>query len=174
MSGIKATTLQQLAENLELWQRIVGAVASLVSEPVPFLERLGQIPVVSSRATRCLGLYVSRGDVPVCIRLQYAQEVDSLPKTFLHEVAHACEHLSRKPGRRRPRAHGSEWRRWARELAIEPVRTGESAALKELHERRLKLVAVCRTCGFEFYRVRRLNRTRSYTHRHCGGMLDLL
>ncbi|MDA3904103.1 MAG: hypothetical protein PF441_11730, partial [Desulfuromusa sp.] len=107
--------------------------------------------------------------------LQFAQEPGNLQHTFLHEVAHACDHLSRKHGHQPyRRAHGSSWKVWAKALGISTQCCGESEAVRALHQQRLKLVAVCQKCGIEFHRVRRLNRNRTYTHNQCGGKIQRL
>ncbi|MCD6188006.1 MAG: SprT-like domain-containing protein, partial [Desulfuromusa sp.] len=159
-------TVKQIADELCLWQHIEIAVNTILTKGSAsvLLERIATIPVHKSRATRRLGAYVSMGETPVCIRLQFAQEPDNLKQTFLHEVAHACDHLSRKSGRPSyQRAHGSSWKIWAKELGISPQCRGESPAVRQLHQQRLKLVAICQKCGAEFHRVRRLNRNRTYT-----------
>lgn len=50
-------------------------------------------------------------------------------------------------------------------------RTGRSEALATLREQRLKVVAVCRTCGTEIKRLRRFDRHKRYVHTECGGRL---
>jgi len=167
-------TVKQIAEKYQLWGKIEKAVNGLLTgtSASVLLEKIAQIPIHKSRATRRLGAYVSMGSAAVCIRLQFAQEPDNLKQTFLHEVAHACDHLSRsKKQRAYRRAHGSSWKAWARELGISPRCCGESEAVQQLHQQRVKLVAVCQKCGAEFHRVRRLNRNRSYTHQNCGGKI---
>ena len=168
-------TVKQIANKYQLWQQIEKAVNGILAEEAApaLLEKIGQIPIQKSWATRRLGAYVSLGKEPICIRLQFAQEPDNLKQTFLHEVAHACDHLSRKSGRQSyRRAHGSSWKTWAKELGIPPRSCGESEAVKKLHQQRLKLVAICQKCGAEFHRVRRLNRNRTYTHHRCGGKIQ--
>jgi len=168
-------TVKQIADELCLWQQIEKAVNTILTgeSASVLLEKTGQIPIQKSSATRRLGAYVSMGEKPVCIRLQFAQDPDNLKQTFLHEVAHACDHLSRKKGYQSyQRAHGSSWKIWAKELGISPQCRGESPAVRQLHQQRLKLVAVCQKCGAEFHRVRRLNRNRSYTHNRCGGKIQ--
>ena len=167
-------TVKQHADELGLWQHIELAVEGMIS-PRPtlaLLEKVANIPIQKSRATRRLGAYVSRAGEPICIRLQFAQEPYNLKQTLLHEVAHACDHLSRKgrhPSYRR--AHGPSWKSWAKALGISPQSCGESEAVSALHKKRLKLVAICQKCGTEFHRVRRLNRNGSYTHQQCGGRI---
>ncbi|WP_291315577.1 SprT-like domain-containing protein [Desulfuromonas sp.] len=140
-------------------------------EAAVLLERLAGIPVRRSRATRTLGAYVSRGAEAVCIRLQFTQEPDILLNTFLHELAHACDHLADPAGRRHRRPHGPRWRAWATALGVDFSCRGRSEALAALHRKRLKVVAVCRRCGTEIRRTRRLPRGRSYLHPACGGQL---
>lgn len=167
--------VRQLAEKLNLWQQIETATKkNLVRKSaVHFLEDIGNIPIKQSHATRRLGVYVSQGSKPVCIRLQFAQEPENLRQTFLHEVAHACEHLSRRGWRKEYRqAHGDSWKMWARALGVSTATSGESEAVRQLHQQRLKLVGVCQKCGAEFHRVRRFNRCGTYTHRHCGGKIQ--
>ncbi|SEA00123.1 SprT-like family protein [Desulfuromusa kysingii] len=167
-------TVKQYADALNLWQQIELAVEGMLlnASKAGFLEKIATIPIKKSHATRRLGAYVSRGGEPVCIRLQFAQEPENLKQTFLHEVAHACDYLSRKAGSQPyQRAHGPSWKLWTNALGISAKSSGESEAVKDLHQQRLKLVAVCQKCGTEFHRVRRLNRNRRYTHQQCGGRL---
>ena len=168
-------TVKQHAEEWGLWQHIEFAVEGMIAKRsvAGFLEKIASIPVQKSRATRRLGVYVSRGGEAVCIRLQFAQEPDNLKQTFLHEVAHACDHLSHKGWHKSyRRAHGPSWKSWAKALATSPHSCGESEAVRDLHQRRLKLGAVCQKCGAEFHRVRRLNRNGTYTHQQCGGRIN--
>jgi predicted SprT family Zn-dependent metalloprotease len=165
-------TVRELADRLALWPRIVAAVERCCDSAADnhVLDRLGRIPVHGSRATSRLGCYVFQGSNPVCIRLQFAQEAAQLAETFLHEVAHACEHLG-EPRAGRRLAHGQRWQRWALALGIPPVSRGVSATLAALHHRRRKLVAICQRCNTPIYRVRRLNRSTQYIHPACGGPL---
>ena len=168
-------TVKQIAEKYQLWQQIEKAVNGILTggSASVLLEKIAQIPIHKSWATRRLGAYVSMGKDPICIRLQFAQEPDNLKQTFLHEVAHACDHLSREDNHQRyRRAHGLSWKTWAKELGISPRSCGESEAVKKLHQQRLKLVASCQKCGAEFHRVRHLNRNRTYTHNRCGGKIQ--
>ena len=167
-------TVKQYADEFDLWQQIEFAVEEMISErsSADFLEQIAMIPLKKSHATRRLGAYVSRGVEPVCIRLQFSQEPDNLKHTFLHEVAHACDHLSGKGWHKSyRRAHGPSWKSWANALGISSKSCGGSEAVRALHQQRLKLVAVCQKCGTEFHRVRRLNRNRKYTHQQCGGRI---
>ena len=167
-------TAKQFADEYQLWTTIAASVNTILDEPLAadLLKQIAMIPVYKSRATRSLGMYISKAGQPVCIRLQFAQEVETLQQTFLHEVAHACDHLTRKHGHHQyRRAHGPGWRNWASMLGVEARSTGRSEAVQALHQQRLKRVAVCQKCGMEFHRVRRLNRNRSYLHKRCGGQL---
>jgi len=167
-------TVKQIADEFSLWQQIETAVNGILKEgsAPALLKKIATIPIHKSRATRRLGAYVSRGGEPICIRLQFAQEPDNLKHTFLHEVAHACDHLSRsKKTSTYRRAHGPSWKNWARALGISTQCCGESDAVRDLHQQRLKLVAVCQKCGAEFHRVRRLNRNGTYIHQQCGGRI---
>ena len=167
-------TVEQIATEFNLWQTIENSVAELLPRRAVagFLAEIALIPIQKSRATRRLGVYVSMGKKPVCIRLQFAQEPDNLRQTFLHEVAHACDHLSRKGRRKEYRqAHGESWKMWARALGVSISTSGKSDAVRQLHQQRLKLIGVCEKCGVEFHRVRRLSRTRNYTHEQCGGKI---
>ena len=167
-------TAKQLAVELDLWQEIEKAVAGILPKRsvADFLDKISQIPIQKSSATRRLGAYVSTAGEPVCIRLQFAQEPENLRQTFLHEVAHACDHLNRKRARQPyHRAHSDSWKNWAKALGISTECRGESEAVRALHQKRMKLVAVCQKCGMEFHRVRRLSRNRTYLHNQCGGKL---
>jgi predicted SprT family Zn-dependent metalloprotease len=172
----KATNVRGLAVKLGLWQQIIAGVESCcaVAKGKHLLDRLAVIPVVPSRASRRLGCYAFRGSEPVCIRLQFMQEPENLRQTFLHEIAHACDHLNQHTGRQRRVGHGTSWRQWAFTLGIESTTTGSSAAVAALYQRRQKLVAICMVCGAEIYRVRRLNCTHRYIHPACGGVLKQL
>ena len=168
-------TVKQIADELNLWPQIEIAVNAILTQgsASALLKKIAQIPIRKSRATLRLGAYVSVGGEPICIRLQFAQEPDNLKQTFLHEVAHACDHLTRQAGwQSYRRAHGPSWKNWAKELGISPQCCGESFAVRQLHQKRLKLVAICQKCGAEFHRVRRLNRNRTYTHNRCGGKIQ--
>ncbi len=169
---IRSMNVRGLADELGIWLRIAAGVESCCAAPQgeQLLDNLAAIPVVSSRASRRLGCYVFCGDEPVCIRLQFAQEPENLRQTFLHEIAHACDHLSQHGGSRRV-AHGNSWRQWALALGIDTATTGRSVAIVALHQQRRKLVAICLACGAEIYRVRRLNRNNRYIHSSCGGVL---
>ncbi len=133
------------------------------------LKAVGSLPVRKSHAVRRLGAYVTRGADPSEIRLQFALPEQELVDTFLHELAHCLDHRTNQKGKPYRRAHGSGWQRWAEALGVAPQRSCESAALRRIHEQRLKVVAVCRRCGFELLRVRRLPRNRKYLHTECGG-----
>lgn len=165
-------TVETLATELGLWAEITTCLYRTAGDQAPpLLTRLAALPVRRSRATRSLGSYVSRQGLPVCIRLQFAQEPETLKQTLLHEIAHACDHLSDQYGNRYRRAHGPQWQAWARALGTAAESCGKSEALNQLYQQRLKLVAVCQTCGTEFRRIRRLNRRRKYFHSNCGGRL---
>jgi predicted SprT family Zn-dependent metalloprotease len=169
-------TVKQFAIQGELWTQISGAIHGFLPEPaaVNLLHRIADLPIQSSRAARSLGAYVSKSGLPVCIRLQFAQEPANLRETFMHELAHLCDHLCNQSGRRYRRAHGPHWRNWAKLLGIEPSRCGRSEALERLYQQRLKPVAICQNCGTEFRRTRRLNHRRNYFHSNCGGRLQPL
>ncbi len=165
-------TVYDLAIKLDLWPQITSAINTAVpAASAELLARIAKVPVKPSWATRTLGAYVSRQGLPVCIRLQFAQEAENLRETFLHELAHLCDHLCHQPGQRYRRAHGPQWQNWAQLLGTQAQRCGKSAALEALYRQRLKLVAVCSDCGTEFRRTRRLNRRRKYFHSNCGGRL---
>ncbi|SHI97334.1 SprT-like family protein [Malonomonas rubra DSM 5091] len=166
-------TVKTFAIKSGLWSQILRALDEQLDRRAAkeLLLELESVPVHRSRAVRRLGCYVSRLGKPVCIRLQFAQEAELLAETFLHEVAHACDHLSRKGRGKYSRAHGPQWCRWALALGIEPQVTGRSEQLDSLYAERLKVVAVCSRCGFELRRLRRLNRRGKYLHRECGGRL---
>lgn len=166
-------TTRQLAEDLDLWQRVENGIATrcCTESGQRLLRQIGAIPVQPSRATTRLGSYVFRGMQAVCIRLQFAQDQEILRLTLLHEIAHACDHLQ-ATGLRRRLAHGESWQQWAQALGIDPVAGGACHAVSTLHQRRKKLVAVCSKCGAEIYRVRRLNRRYQYVHPACGGRLE--
>ena len=166
-SGVKMDVTEFLAEN-KLIHRVESALSS-TGHGSGLLADVGGLPIRKSRAVRRMGAYVTRDESPVEIRLQFALPENELVETFLHELAHCFDHLTNQPGKRYRRAHGPGWKLWARALGIDPVRCGESRTLNHLYKRRLRIVAVCRKCGFELRRVRRLPRNRKYLHPECGG-----
>jgi predicted SprT family Zn-dependent metalloprotease len=166
-------SVQQFATEIGVWEVLVAAVqASAVSSDL--LSRIACLPVRSSHATTRLGSYVSKDGQPVCIRLQMNQEADLLKETLLHEVAHACDHLDNQSGKVYRRAHGPGWQAWMHAFGVPARTTGQSEELKQLYHQRMKVVAVCRGCGAEIRRVRRLDRRRRYRHAACGGVLKRL
>lgn len=168
-------TVESLAIELGIWTDICETIERLVGNQAPrLLEQLARLPIKRSGAIRRLGCYVSQNGFPVCIRLQFAQEPANLQATLLHEIAHVCDHLSNQAGQQYRRAHGPQWQVWAEQLGTPARSCGNSEALNQLHQQRLKLVAICQHCGAEFRRVRRLNRRRKYFHTECGGPLRKL
>lgn len=169
-------TVHSLACQLDLWQQVTETVSRILSgiKAENLLAKIATLPVHRSCATRSLGTYVSRSGEPFCIRLQFALEQGLLKETFLHELAHACDHLSNQPGRSYRRAHGPGWKGWAAALGIEGRTRVESEVLSRLYQEKLKPVAVCRRCGAELQRVRRLSRRHTYIHQTCGGRLEPL
>ncbi|MDH3998218.1 MAG: SprT-like domain-containing protein [Desulfuromonadales bacterium] len=163
-------TVKDLAIELGLWDDINQHVRAFDAANAPkLLQQLAELPVKRSHATRRLGSYVSRDGQPHSIRLQFAQEPENLKQTLLHEIAHLCDHLTSPKATRR--GHGPRWKAWATALGINVKSCGESEALAQLQQQRLKLVAVCQKCGAEFKRIRRLSRGRRYYHTECGGVL---
>jgi len=166
-------TVLTLAEQLGVDQLIAYAARSMLPlvEAERLLQRLAALPVKRSHALQRLGSYVARGGEPLAIRLQFAQESQQLIATFLHEVAHACDHLSYQNGKPYRRAHGHGWQAWMAALGQQDDVRGASNALSTLRQQRLKVVAVCRDCGAEIRRLRRLDRRKRYVHTACGGAL---
>jgi hypothetical protein len=165
------TTVRALAEALDLWETIALGVASRLAggSEKQLIDRVGTLPVRASHAVGLLGVYVHRGAEPLGIRLQPRQEANLLGVTLLHELAHACDHLTAGDPRRHRCTHGPGWRRWALTFGIDPVRSGHSPALAELRKARLKPVAVCERCGCVFHRLRRLAHRRNWIHPECGN-----
>lgn len=168
---MSSRTVRPMALELGVWEAFVeGVVRRLgATDAAGLIERLGSLPVKPSRATGLLGSYAHRGGEPLSIRLQLRQEPELLRTTLLHELAHACEHLtSRSPDRHRC-GHGESWRAWAIVFGIAPQRRGQSETLNTLRRERLKPVAVCERCGCVFRRLRRLPARRSWVHPECGN-----
>jgi hypothetical protein len=164
-------TVADIAGELGVWESFARGVKGRLGVDAAhvLLERLAVLPVRASHAVGLLGSYVHRGAVPVAIRLQMAQESALLGVTLLHELAHACEHLTAVNPQRHRCSHGPHWREWAESFAIAPVRTTRSDALGALRAARLKPVAVCEKCGCVFHRLRRLPRRRQWLHPQCGN-----
>lgn len=171
-----ARTVRGLCEELGLWTKLERDVRTFSPrKAAAVLEVVAAIPIRASRATTRLGTYVAQGRRPVCIRLQFVQTSDELRATLLHEVAHACDHLTRGALRRwrSPRCdHGPSWRAWACALGVEPSYRGASENVRALYQRRAKIVAACTRCGEEIRRLRRLPRGVQYLHLRCGGALE--
>lgn len=167
-------TVADCAADLDATETILSGIAALLpqAQAATLLIEVMKLPVRRSRALRSLGSYISKGGQPVCIRLQFHQEPDLLAETLLHEIAHVCDHLSNQLGRPYRQAHGHGWQTWAQAFGIRARRTGKSQVLCDIHEQRLKLVAVCLGCGLEIRRLRRLNRGTRYIHPGCGGRLQ--
>jgi hypothetical protein len=149
----------------DLCARIEAAQAECGCAQV-VLEKIYNLPVRKSHAVRRLGSYVARGGEPIEIRLQFVLEETKLVETFLHELAHCLDHQTNQNGKPYRRAHGSGWQRWASALGIAPE--------QQLHAQRLKVVAICKKCGFELQRLKRLPRNRKYSHTDCGGTFKLI
>lgn len=168
-------TVEILARQLALWDGVESTVVRhQPAQAAKLLRCVADLPVVRSRSTRTLGCYVSRHAVPLCIRLQFKQEALLLQDTFIHEIAHLLDHLTNFEGRPYRGAHRVGWQCWVVALGGTPCRSAQSDALKELHQQRLKIVAVCTGCGKPVYRVRCLNWQRCYRHRECGGLLRIV
>ncbi len=134
------------------------------------LARLYQLPLKNSRAVTRLGSYSFRDAKPLAIRLQFAQEEESLRQTLLHEIAHFLDHQTLLPNQNSRQPHGRSWQRWLERLGGQQ-NSGNSAALQQLYRQRLKPVARCKNCGALLKRLRRLPRGRRWLHRECGGLL---
>ncbi len=167
-------TVFSLAEELGLWTMITAVIDERLDRRAAtvLIARLEQLPVKRSHAVQRLGSYVAKGSEPLAIRLQFAQEPEQLRLTFLHELAHACDHLAHQNGRPYRQAHGPGWQAWMAAFGLPAERIGRSEALATLRERRLKVVAVCRRCGAEVKRLRRFDRRKRYLHTECGGKLQ--
>ena len=167
-------TVLSLAEELGLWSLLTAVIVERLDsrEASTLLARLEQLPVKRSHAVQRLGSYVAKGGEALAIRLQFAQEPEQLRHTFLHELAHACDHLSHQSGRSYRQAHGPGWQEWMAAFGLPAERIGRSEALATLRDQRLKVVAVCRRCGAEVKRLRRFDRRKRYLHTECGGKLQ--
>lgn len=163
--------VRSLAMELGVWEAFAAGVAGRLDQASAdaLMARLSPLPVRSSRATGLLGSYAHRGGEPLCIRLQPLQEPALLRTTLLHELAHACEHLTAPQPHRHRCSHGPAWRAWALAFGIAPQRSGKSAVLHILRQERLKPVAVCERCGCVFHRLRRLPARRHWVHPECGN-----
>jgi predicted SprT family Zn-dependent metalloprotease len=166
-------TVASCSADLGVTEQVHGGIEAQLppAKAAPLITEVMKLPVKSSRALRSLGSYISKGGRPVCIRLQFRQERELLAETLLHEIAHLCDHLSNQHGRPYRQAHGHGWQVWAQAFGIRARRTGNSQVLCDIHETRLKLVAICQRCGLEVRRLRRLNRGTRYIHPGCGGQL---
>ncbi|PLX78169.1 MAG: hypothetical protein C0616_15360 [Desulfuromonas sp.] len=172
MSLYHCHDVETLALKLDLWGLIQQGIRRRVAPDLAdgFILTIASVSVKPSRATRRLGSYSSCAGRPVSVRIQFSQEMDQLRETFLHEVAHACDHLHRLPGEHYRQAHGEGWRTWMESFGLPGRVRGESPALCQLYQKRLKVVATCLRCGEEIRRTRRLNRGRRYRH-VCGGRI---
>jgi len=163
-------TVQDLAGQLGLWERLQGIISAEAKDG-RLAARVGCLPVRRSNASTRLGSYLCCGGEAVSIRLQFNQERDLLAETLLHEIAHACDHLDNQNGEVYRGAHGAGWQAWMRAFGLAPRCRGRSEELTRIYRQRLKVVAVCNRCGLEIHRLRRLNSRRRYLHADCGGEL---
>lgn len=164
-------TVEELARRIDVWDVFVAGVRGRL-EPAAaaaLIERLATLPLRRSNAVGLLGSYAHRGGEPLGIRLQPSQEPELLRTTLLHELAHACEHLTAPQPHRHRCSHGPAWRAWALAFGIAPQRSSRSSALNALRQERLKPVAVCQRCGCVFHRLRRLPARRKWVHPECGN-----
>ena len=97
-----------------------------------------------------------------------------LEETFLHELAHAINHLLFNG-----RGHGRTWKEVMRALELEPTRLHSLDFLQEDHQlqavacrRRSEVDYLCEKCKFVWTRSRSLPRRRVYSHRNCGGIFS--
>lgn len=165
-------TVEKVSTELDVWLHICNVIThSPLIASANLISEISRVPVKMSRSTTTLGCYVSRGGKPCCIRIQFDQEPELIIQTLLHEIAHLLDHLVSFSGQAYRGAHRSGWVQWAVALGISPCRTGYSERLEQQRQQRKKLVAVCSGCGESFYRIRRLNRNRTYFHRQCGSPL---
>lgn len=165
-------TVESCSKQVDAWTRICDVVKQQQArQSESLLRQIAQVPIKRSRSATTLGCYVSRNGIPQCIRLQFDQESDLFVDTLLHEVAHLIDHLVSYAGEPYRGAHRSGWQFWAVALGISPSRTGQSKRLAKSYQQRTKLIAVCSGCGEQFFRIRRLNRHRTYVHKHCGSPL---
>ena len=172
-SGITDVNVLEFMHRHGLATRVESAVRTQVGEEAgrALIEAIAPVPVRKSHALRRLGSYSMRDGKPVAIRLQFAVEQEVLVETFLHELAHLCDHLVTQSGQRCSRVHGQSWQHWATAFGIDAKRCGESRVLEELRKKRLKVVAVCSRCGTEIRRLRRLDSGKRYLHPDCGGRI---
>lgn len=164
-------TVRTVADKIGVWELFAAGVRGCLdpAAAAALITRLANLPVRPSRATGLLGSYAHCGSEPQCIRLQPRQEPELLRTTLLHELAHACEHLTASNPRRHRCTHGAAWQAWALAFGIVPQRSGQSAALHALRQERLKPVAICERCGCVFHRLRHLPSRRSWVHPECGN-----
>ena len=160
-------------EQYSLRSRVETALIELDAD-LSLLDEIGLLPVRKSRAVRRFGAYVTKGREPVEIRLQFALELPELVETFLHELAHCLDHMTLQKGQPYRKAHGKGWQRWASALGVAPNRCCKSDVLTRLQEEKMKVVAICRKCGYELKRLRRLPQKRKFVHTDCGGHFKLL
>jgi len=169
---IRCSTVGRLIEHLELTTLLKSQISAEVGphQSSLLLDRLWALPLKRSYAVMRLGSYACRGEDPLAIRLQFAQEDHHLRQTFLHEIAHFLDHQTRKDRRNYRRPHGQSWQRWL--FLISGAEDGTtSEAMKALYARKLKPVARCSGCGYVLHRLRSLPKGRRWLHRDCGGRL---
>ncbi|WP_083928813.1 SprT-like domain-containing protein [Geopsychrobacter electrodiphilus] len=172
---LKCSTVGHLIELLDLTSSLKRQIQAEIGEDQTptLLGQLWALPLKHSHAVTRLGSYACRGENPLAIRLQFAQEDTPLRQTFLHEIAHFLDHQTRQDRRSYHNPHGPSWQRWLTVIAGDTKNT-ESLAMRTLYAQKLKPVARCLKCGFLLYRLRSLPKGRHWLHRQCGGRLERL
>lgn len=127
---------------------------------VPFLPPV-QVRV-SSRMTRCAGLYRPPGDIAVSRHFLATHGVEGARGVVLHEVAH---HLTRYVHGRRATPHGDAFLAAAEALGAD--RHAESFPAP-----RTVYLYRCPACGLEWRRGRKLRAGRRYSCRRCASRYD--
>jgi predicted SprT family Zn-dependent metalloprotease len=168
---LNCKTVGELLYFLGLFESLQGRVNDVLGNRAEsLLIQLRQLPLKKSHAVTRLGSYSCRGAEALSIRLQFAQELEQLEQTLLHEVAHFLDHQTRDTRGPYRNPHGRSWRYWL-ELVGGDGATDSSAAMSSLYRQRLKPVARCKRCGLLLKRLRRLPRKQRWLHRDCGGLL---
>jgi SprT protein len=91
---------------------------------------------------------------------------EQLRETLLHEYAHL---LAVHRAGRKGIGHGAPWKQAMIDLGLEP-KVHHKFDVKR-NQSRQEVVYLCKRCGSEIIRKRKLNPRRRYMHLRCGGLI---
>jgi predicted SprT family Zn-dependent metalloprotease len=98
----------------------------------------------------------------------FAEGIDEVKDTFLHELGHICTHNNKSRG------HGPEWKQWCHVLGLPNVDTYHSIEAMSYKRRPKKVVGNCHTCEIQIWRRKKLQKNLTYICLQCNGYITKL